>query len=122
MEKNVLIIDDDTQILDLLKMFMENNQCNADTASTSEKGLALIRKKNYDLVLLDIILPDVEGLSALETILKNTPNTPVIMITGGNDIELAEQCLAKGAVDYITKPFDFEYLRTTVLANMLASS
>ena len=122
MDKTVLIIDDDEQILDLLKMFMENNQCKAETAETAEKGLAFIRKKNYDLVLLDIMLPDVEDLSALETILKHAPNTPVIMITGGNDIEVAEQCLAKGAVDYITKPFDFEYLRTTALANMLASS
>ncbi len=121
-KKNVLIIDDDAQILDLLKMFMENNQCEAETASTAEKGLALLRSENFDLVLLDIMLPDVENLSALEAIVKNSPNTPVIMITGGNDIELAEQCLAKGAVDYITKPFDFEYLRTTVLANMLASS
>jgi FixJ family two-component response regulator len=42
------------------------------------------------------------------------------MITGGNDIKVAEQCLEEGAVDYITKPFDFEYLRTTVIANMLA--
>ena len=119
MDKTVLIIDDDEQILDLLKVFMENNQCNAETAETAEKGLAFIRKKSYDLVLLDIMLPDVEGLSALETILQHAPNTPVIMITGGDDIEVAEQCLAKGAVDYITKPFDFEYLRTTALANML---
>jgi len=120
MDKTVLIIDDDEQILELLKLFIENNQCKADTASSAEKGLALVRKKEYDLVLLDIMLPDGDGLSMLRNIKKSASAVPVIMITGGNDIKVAEQCLEEGAVDYITKPFDFEYLRTTVIANMLA--
>ena len=122
MDKTVLIIDDDQQILDLLKLFVENNQCMAETAPSAEKGLAMVRKKEFDLVLLDIMLPDSDGLSVLKNIKKTAPAIPVIMITGGNDVKVAEQCLAEGAADYITKPFDFEYLRTTVIANMLASS
>ncbi len=118
-KKTILIIDDDVQILDLLKLFVESNDCNAVAESTAEKGLAMIRKQNFDIVLLDIILPDGCGLEVLRNIQKIAPSLPVIMITGGNDGIVAKECLDAGAVDYITKPFDFEYLRTTLLANLL---
>lgn len=118
-QKQILVIDDDTQIRELLKMFLKNNGCAVQTASTGEKGLAKARKRNFDLVLLDIILPDGDGVVILKNIRKILPNSPVLMITGGNDVEIAESCLREGAADYITKPFDFEYLRTTILANML---
>lgn len=118
-KKNILVIDDDKQILELLKMFVEANGCSALTESSAEKGLAMIRKKEFDMVLLDIMLPDGNGLEVLKNIQKISPKVPVIMITGGNDIEVAEECLKIGAADYITKPFDFEYLRTTILVNVL---
>lgn len=117
--KSILIIDDDQQILELLKMFAEANGCSAVTESSAEKGLAMIRKKEFDMVLLDIMLPDGNGLDVLNNIKRISPKVPVIMITGGNDIEIAEECLKTGAADYITKPFDFEYLRTTMLVNVL---
>ena len=118
-KKNVLIIDDDPQILELLKMFVEANGCAAETESSAEKGMAMVRKKSYDMVLLDIMLPDGNGLDSLKNIQKIAPKLPVIMITGGNDVAVAEECLKVGAVDYITKPFDFEYLRTSMLVNIL---
>jgi DNA-binding NtrC family response regulator len=121
-KKQILVIDDDTQIQELLQMFLENNGCDVATASTGEKGLAKARKSNFDLVLLDIILPDSDGISVLKNLKKILPNASVLMITGGNDTIIAENCLRDGAVDYITKPFDFEYLRTTVLANLLGAS
>ena len=120
MAKRILIVDDDDQILELLKMFLENNDHIVSTASTAEKGLALARQKEFDLVLLDIMLPDQDGVTTLNNLQKISPTMPVIMITGGSDIEVAEECLNAGAVDYITKPFDFEYLRTSIIANMLA--
>lgn len=121
MEKNILVIDDDSQILELLEMFLKNNGHEVFTASNAEKGLALARKNEFSLILLDIILPDGDGLSILSNLKKIVPNVPVIMITGGSDIEVAEKCLQNGAVDYIKKPFDFEYLHTTIIANMIGS-
>ena len=118
-KKNILIIDDDKQILELLKMFIESNDCNAFTEASAEKGMAMLRKKNFDTVLLDIMLPDGNGVDVLKNILKISPNTPVIMITGGNDTKTAKECLKAGAADFITKPFDFDYLRTTILATLL---
>jgi len=118
-KKTILIIDDDKQILELLKLFAEANECNAVVEGSAEKGLAMIRKREFDMVLLDIMLPDGNGLSVLQNIKKISPQVPVLMITGGNDINIAEECLKSGAADYITKPFDFEYLRTSILVNIL---
>jgi two-component system response regulator HydG len=121
MDKKILIIDDDLYILELLETFLENHDHKVSTASTAEKGLAFARKTEYDLILLDIMLPDCNGEAVLNSLLAITPKTPVIMITGGSNIEIAKRCLEHGAVDYITKPFDFEYLYTTIIANMLGS-
>jgi len=117
--KKLLIIDDDKQILELLQLFADANECDAVIEESAEKGLAMLRKKEFDLILLDIMLADGNGLSVLKNIKKIVPQVPVIMITGGNDIHIAEECLKCGAVDYITKPFDFEYLRTAILINIL---
>ena len=118
-KKHILIIDDDEQILLLLKSFVEMNDCTCETENSAEKALLLIHKNHYNLVLLDIKLPDGNGLEILKHILNLSPNMPVIIITGGNDIKVAEECLKMGAVDYITKPFDLEYLRTSILVNSL---
>lgn len=117
----VLIIDDDQQILELLKKFVEINDCLVDVESSAEKGLAMVRTGEFDIVLLDIMLPDIDGIEVLKRIHKISPNLPVIMITGGNDDERAKECLKFGAADYIAKPFDFEYLRTSMLVNVIAS-
>lgn len=118
-KKNILIIDDDQQILELLKLFADANDCNAVTEESAEKGVAMLRKQEFDMVLLDIMLSDGNGLAVLKNIKNISPQIPVIMITGGNDIHVAEECLKSGAADYITKPFDFEYLRTSILVNIL---
>lgn len=118
-KKKILIIDDDNQILELLKLFADANDCDAVTEESAEKGLAMMRKQEFDMVLLDIMLSDGNGLSVLKNIKNISPQVPVIMITGGNDIQIAEECLKCGAADYITKPFDFEYLRTAILVNIL---
>ena len=121
MKRKILIIDDDLNIIKLLSLFLERNGSEVLSEQNAEKGLAVIRKHNFDLILLDIMLPDVNGLDVLKRIKKMVPNIPVIMITGGNDLEIAKKSLSEGAVDYITKPFDFDYLHTTVIANMLGA-
>jgi DNA-binding NtrC family response regulator len=120
-KKKVLIIDDEENIRNLLKLFLEANDCSAVTEENAEEGLAAIRNTSFDMVLLDIYLPDGNGLSVLKQILDIQPNLPVIMITGGTDMEIAEECLKSGAVDYIAKPFDFEYLRTSIFVNILGA-
>ena len=121
MKKTILIIDDDPNIVELLTLFLKENGSDVYSGSTAESGLALARKYRVDLILLDIMLPDSNGVEALKSLQKIAPHTPAIMITGGSNLETAKRCLKEGAVDYITKPFDFEYLHTTVIANMLGA-
>ncbi len=121
MKKKILIIDDDLNIIDLLTAFLSEKGSNVFSAITAEGGLALARKQEFDLILLDIMLPDGDGVEVLKHLQKMTILTPIIMITGGTNLEVAKQCLQIGAVDYITKPFDFSYLHTTVTANMLGA-
>jgi len=118
-QRTVLVIDDDPQVQGLLRQFIEMNGCRALVAAGTEGGLALARGQQVDVVLLDIVLPDENGMVALQRIRACLPAVPVIMITGFDDLARARACLAAGARDYLTKPFDFEYLRTSMLANML---
>ncbi len=116
----VLIIDDEEQVLELLSAAMERNGLTAVTARTGEKALSMLRKENgIKLILLDICLPDYSGSGLLKKILKLRPDASVIMITGGMDLEVAKQCLELGAKDYIKKPFDMEYLQTSVIAEII---
>ena len=117
-KKKVLVIDDEDAIRELLKEFLEENGCSVATEATAEEGLMQIRKEPYDLVLLDIMLRHTNGLAVLQNIKKIAPDLSVIMITGNNDISVAEECLSKGATDYIAKPFDFDYLRNSVLVSL----
>ena len=117
-EKRVLVIDDEDAIRELLKEFLEENGCTVTTEATAEDGLMQLRKDQYDLVLLDIMLRHTNGLTVLQSIKKIAPELSVIMITGNNDITLAEECLSKGATDYISKPFDFDYLKDSVLVSL----
>ena len=112
----VLIIEDDPEFLKLLTIFVRENGCSVVSGSSAESGLAKVRIHGLNVVLLDIMLPDGDGVDVLKKIHKIYPRVPVIMITGVKDIEIATECMRNGAVDYITKPVDFEYLRTTLLA------
>ena len=121
MKRKILIIDDDSSIIELLTLFLEQHGNDVVSEKSAEKGLALVRKQSCDLILLDIMLPDADGIDVLKRMKKIVPQVPVIMITGGSDLEIAKKSLHEGAVDYITKPFDFDYLHTTVIANMFGA-
>ena len=116
--KPILIVDDDSEILRVLEIFLKKLGCQSDTSLTAEGALVKARSNEYEAILLDIMLPDGDGVDVLKQIHKVSPEIPVIMITGVKDIQIATECMRSGAVDYITKPFDMEYLKTTVLSNI----
>jgi len=118
--KQVFVVDDDEAVRDLLQMFLEENGCKVLTEGSAEKAMAVVRHESFDLILLDIMLGDFNGIELLKNFKKISPQVPVIMITGNNDVALAEKCLSEGATDYISKPFDLEYLRDSVLISLLS--
>ena len=106
----ILIIDDEYSILESLEMFLGEKGHYIYKAATGEEGLALFGKFKPDLVILDIRLPDKNGLDVLDEIQKDGASTKVIMITAFHDMETTIEAMKRGAYDYIHKPLDVDEL------------
>jgi len=103
--KKTLIIDDDRNILTTLEVYLEDKGLEVCTASSGDKGLALFQQEKPDLVLLDMKLPDRDGLDVLKEIIASGIRTQVLMITAYASIETAVSAVKMGAFDYLPKPF-----------------
>jgi len=103
--KKTLIIDDDRNILTTLEVYLEDKGLEVCTASSGDKGLELFQQERPDLVLLDMRLPDRDGLEVLKKIIASDIKTQVLMITAYASIETAVSAVKMGAFDYLPKPF-----------------
>lgn len=101
----VLIIDDDSNIMTTLEIYFEENNFKVFSAETAEKGLACAKSQLPDLILLDLKLPDKNGLEVLQEIIESGIKTQVLMITAYASIETAVSAVKMGAFDYLPKPF-----------------
>jgi len=101
----VLIIDDDSNIMTTLEIYFEENNFKVFSAETAEKGLACAKSQLPDLILLDLKLPDKNGLDVLQDIIESGIKTQVLMITAYASIETAVSAVKMGAFDYLPKPF-----------------
>jgi two-component system, NtrC family, response regulator AtoC len=113
-QKSILIIDDDKVILDSLCDFLSHEGFTATGVQTVKDALSKLAQKNYNLALIDVILPDGNGLELLETIKKNYSQTVAIIITGYGTIDGAVAAIKRGAYDYLTKPIIDDELRIAV--------
>ncbi len=104
MKKRVLIIDDDMDMCTLLSRFLSRNGYDTDAAYSGQKGIAKFSEENYDAVLCDFRLGNMDGKEVLLSIKKIKPSTIVLIITGYSDIKTAVDVIKQGAYDYITKP------------------
>lgn len=111
----ILIVEDEIAICDLLKISLSAQGYQCECASDGEMAADLLEQKNYDLVLLDIMLPKIDGYELLEYI-KQTTQTPVIFITAKSQTKDKIKGLTQGADDYITKPFEMGELIARVEA------
>jgi two-component system NtrC family response regulator len=110
----ILIIDDEEHMCWALKRAMEQEGYQAVTATSGSKGINLLKEKGPSLILLDLKMPEMDGLEVLGIIREIHPRVPVIMITAHGTIETAIEAMKLGAVDYITKPFDLDELKMVV--------
>lgn len=106
--KKILIVDDDKDMRGILSSLISSEGYETITAGDGRKALKEISAHSPDLVLLDIRLPEMDGMKVLEEIKKIDKNLPVIMLTAHEDVKGAVQAMKSGAFDYITKPFDNE--------------
>ena len=111
-QRMVLIVDDESIIRWSLKKFFEEEGFNVVTASSGLRALKNLEETNFDLVFLDIQLPDANGIDLLKTVKGMDPSKKVIMITGHADIRGSVEAMKTGAFDYLEKPLDFDNLRT----------
>ena len=117
MAKKVLIVEDETNIAELLHLYLEKEGFDTAVAGDGGKGVELFRSFHPDLVLLDIMLPIMDGWSVLKKI-RESDKTPVIMLTAKDDVSDKVMGLDMGADDYITKPFGIGELRARVAAHL----
>lgn len=118
-KKRILIIDDEEDFGTLLKLNINKTaEYEAMVANSGAAGLKVIRKCKPDLVLLDIMMPGMDGVETLKQIKAIAPDLPVSMVTAVYREEEAKRCFEAGAFEYITKPVDFEYLKTTLLVTL----
>ncbi|MCU0615102.1 MAG: sigma-54 dependent transcriptional regulator [Desulfobacterales bacterium] len=111
MDRSILVVDDEKDMLHLLKRSLEPDlKCRVIIASSAEEALSIYKENYYDLVLLDIKMPGMDGLALLEIIKKDSPDQTVIMMTAFGTIDSAVEAMKKGAYDFITKPFDHDAL------------
>lgn len=115
MRSNILIIDDDTELCRLLKKCVEKENITADLAHTGTEGLNLALQGNYHLIVLDIMLPGMDGFQVLEKIRK-TSTVPELMLTAKTAGTDKVNGLRSGADDYLTKPFDVDEFTARVLS------
>ena len=118
--QSVLIVDDEPEMRSLLTDILSDKGYRIDTAVDGVAALRVVVATHPDLVLLDVDMPRLRGGEALVAIRAISPNTKVIMISGKADAGEARRALAAGAFDYVTKPFDLNYLDEAVRIAMLS--
>ena len=109
----ILIIDDQDSIRRVLREILENEKYQVDDASNGPTALEMIKEQEYDAILCDIKMPDMDGIEVLEQV-KACCDTPVIMVSGHGTIDTAVDAIKKGAFDFIQKPPDLNRLLITV--------
>ena len=112
---HILVIDDDDRIRDLLKKFLSKENFLVSVASNAIDAENLIKSLNFDLIVVDKMMPEKNGVDFIKTIRQNDDNTPVIMLTAMSDIDSKIEGLSIGADDYISKPFDAKELLLRII-------
>jgi len=110
----ILIVEDETLIQEIFQQALSNWGYNVDCAANGKSALELCQKNNYDIVITDINMPQMDGISLLKRIKSRWPYIEVIIITGYGTIEMAIDALKVGAYDFILKPVNFDHLEFTI--------
>src|ERR1051325_11596675 len=111
---NILVIDDEEQMLDSLRLNLQQAGYAVTTAASGEEGLKLFEAGDFDLVLCDLQLPDKPGLEVLRNLKERNPATEVIIISAYGSIENAVEATKEGAFHFVEKPFEFDELQLLI--------
>jgi len=111
---NILLIDDEIDSCQALSHLLSQVGYNVKICPSGEQALELLEKQPFDLIISDLFLPGISGIDIIKQIKDDSPEIGVILITGNASAETAVEAMKEGALDYITKPFNFERLKIQV--------
>ena len=111
--EKILVIDDSPEILNLFSEYLSTEGYEIDTAEDGAKGISLIEKNFYDLILTDLKMPDTDGMEVLKYICAHSPDSLCIILTGYGTIKNAVEAIKMGAFDYLTKPVKMDEILIT---------
>ena len=112
--QRVLVIDDEQVICDACHLILSEQGCQVEHQLTGTAGLLAIENSDFDVVLLDLKLPDMDGMEVLRRVGKEKPGLSVIVMTGFSTTLTAVEAMKNGATDYLGKPFTEDELITTI--------
>lgn len=115
---SILLVDDDTELRERVTEVLEGEGFEVTSVGDAESALNMLVDLGFDLVLLDLIMPGMGGMTAVPLIKKSSPKTKIIMISAFSTVSNAVEAMRLGADDYITKPFKIEDLLTAVRKNV----
>ena len=113
---SILVVDDELLIRDLLYDFFTGQGWTITVAENGEKAMDLMRSRNFDLVLTDVRMPEMDGLTLAEELHKSHPELPVVIMTGFPSVDSAISALRSRVHDYVVKPFNINQLYKTIEA------
>jgi CheY-like chemotaxis protein len=117
----ILVVDDEPPIVDMLRDLLVELGYTVATAGHGAEALQLVPELKPDVVLLDLQMPGMSGLQVLDQLRRDHPGLPVVIVTGNTDVDVARSTLARGAFDYLRKPFQFDVLARVVAAAVLVA-
>lgn len=119
MNRHILIVDDDESVLKTLSRYLRKKGYRITTASGGKDALEKIAKEPPHLVLLDALMPEMDGIETLEQIRLRFPDVDVVMISALKEEVVAQEAIKMGAYEWLPKPFSMEHLETTIFVGFL---
>ncbi len=110
MKEKILIVDDEKDFLEVMSERMAARDMDVSTAASALEAIEMIEKESYDAVVLDLMMPEMDGLEALKAIKAKRPEIQVILLTGHATVEKGIEAMKLGAIDLVEKPADMKVL------------
>jgi DNA-binding response OmpR family regulator len=119
--KKILVVDDEPEVRQLMEHFLTERGYEVRIAENGRQGLLALDTFAPDVVLLDMHMPEMDGLETLRQLAVRAPSLPVIMVTVNDDMETTSRLLQMGAADYVPKPFNLDYLEQAINIQLSAA-
>jgi len=113
---NVLVVEDEPLDLELIVWSLRDGGYKVDLVASGQEGLIAARAEPYDVIVLDLLLPDMTGIDIVRTLRAEKLAVPILLLTATTDVKKRVEALDAGADDYLTKPFDIDELRARLRA------